>query len=49
MGGSTSYSAVLMSLDKHVSSLQLTQLSLPVPRQFKVANVAARESPLSNA
>ena len=40
MGGSTSYSAVLMSLDKHVSNLQLTQLSLPVPRQFKVANVA---------
>ena len=48
MGGSTSYSAVLMSLDKHVSNLQLTQLSLPVPRQFKVANVA-EESPLSNA
>ncbi len=40
MGGSTSYSAVLMSLDKHVSNLQLTQLSLPVPRQFKVANIA---------
>ena len=42
MGGLTSYSAVLMlaRFGQACQQYSITQLSLPVPRQFKVANVA---------